>query len=169
MGEGKTFFKRFFPPPNKSSILLISAHLAGDVFCHVTSFDVFAFVVELFAFAKGDFHFGFSFGKVHFGGDDGVAFLVCLGSVFFDFRFVHEQAAWTFGVVLEMWSGLVVRGDVDPAQEGLPVSDVHVAVFERELPGTQGFDFGAFQADASLQKIFQMVVVAGFLVDPDGV
>ena len=81
---------------------------------------------------------------------------------------ITPQLACTNGVGDDVGAGRGQGGEVATHQPGFAVLEQHVAVHQLRLAGTQAFYFPTGQDQASLETVFDEVIVSRFLVLRDG-
>ena len=121
------------------------------------------FVMELFALAEPQLHLYQAVLEIDGQWDQRGAVLLDLGLELPDLPLVHQQAAGAHRVTVEDVP-VLVRADVHPPEDELPIFHGAEGVFEVELSGADGLDLRACQLDAGFKAVQDEIVVEGFAV-----
>ena len=135
----------------------------------VALFFALAFVVFGLALGQADFAFDQVVFPVHGGAHAGIAFLLDRGSQSVYLPALEQQFAGASGIGDDVGGGGFQRLDVDADEPGFAVLEQHVAVGQLDLALAQTFDFPTLQGDTRFKALAYRVVVAGALVEDDGV
>lgn len=151
------------------ALLVMLPHNSLLVDIPLTLFCRSPFIVGLLAFCQRDLGFNQVVFPVQLGAYTGVAFLLGGSEQPSQFFFMEQQLAGAVGLADGVGTGGVKRSDAATQQPGLAGLDQHVAVDQLHFFQAQGFHLPALQGKASLEGVFDEVIVARLLVEDDGV
>lgn len=123
-------------------------------------FEVLAAVAEFLAFGDAEFEFDVAAVPVKAECHEGAALGVGEGEEAEDFAVVEEEAAGAFGVVLFV-AGAFVGLDIGAVEEDPGVFDAGEGAADIDEAVPDRLDLGAFQLEAGLEPLENVVVVKG--------
>ena len=120
--------------------------------------------MQLFTFRQTDFRFDFAAVKVHVQRHNCIARAFGFADEFVDFALVQKQLARTDGVRTDVRGGSGQRGDVAAHQVKSVFFPIDIAFLQLHAPRADGFYFPAFQHQACLNLLFDIIIVEGLAV-----